>query len=310
MACRIIFLAVFFWCYHSFCSALDTEFGSLEEAKAAGLENREPNFVNDWSLALGNNKLVPFQEVNHIQAPREMLLFLLTMRSYNSLIQITAMNTSLLFFMKDQKKLDSVRLKMPTASYYQASYKDSLAKKNAPLPMVIDEDNDNCCECCCFSFKKQTQRDPSIVAQETALAAGLLRATWGPGWDYDAAWGPSWDSANKELTTFYQIAQAIGFAQIKRALVGITDPEQQGRIAYRVAEWVALNTFYDKASQMLDIAYKSVAKNLPADAKNPFSSLREWQSYRDTYFTVLKKESQIFLSPWIKIFDQGQLSLE
>lgn len=278
--------------------AVDTSFGSLNEAKQAALKDVEPDYIVDLNKALYTNKLLPYAKTIDLKNERNRLLYLLTMRSYNSLTQITGQRTAILYFFKDTEP--------------KLSFKKYKAEKIAQASRIkgLEQDDNRCSICCCLEKDRQnklkSKEDPSSAAQDAAMAAGLNDAAWNAAWLYGGdPWGPSWDLANSALITYFDNATNVANSQIEKALVDITDPIQQGRIAYRVAEWVALNYYYAKATEMLGIVNNILAKNLPNTVKNPTANPNVWWKYRSAYFTPLRPISYVYVTGWLAILDEG-----
>jgi hypothetical protein len=286
-----------------FSVAMHSGFGSLDEVIQAAInDNAEPNYIVNLNRDLFTNKLLPYQKSLNLQDERARLLYLLTMRSYNSLSQITGQRTAILYFYKDRTAYFSLAdyKTFKVTQISQAQKPDEVAQSTVCLPF--------CCPCI---GKKTTdnshiKESPTDAAQDAALAAGLNNAAWNEAWLYGGdPWGPSWDKANDALLTYFDEATNIANSQIERALVGITDPIEQGRIAYRVAEWVALNHYYAKAIEMFSAIHAVLAANLPQNVKNPTTNKETWWRYRSAYFTPLRPISYVYVAGWLHFLDKA-----
>lgn len=228
-------------------SSTASRFGTVEEVIQAAKENKEPAYIKDLLETLPAG-LTQWVASKSIASPEEMLCFLLTMRSYNSLSWTTAENPAV-------------------------TIADDVAGSAA-----------------------------SDAAYNAAEASFLNNATWNSGWD-DPSWNPSWQPAVDSAKDFWSPAMNEARAAVRGALMGITDPQEAGRVAYRVAEWVSLNACRDHMNDVITVMFVTTDKLLPGSATNPLVNETLWSEFRTKYSDTLRPEAKGYVIPWFSILD-------
>jgi len=127
------------------------------------------------------------------------------------------------------------------------------------------------------------------------------------------AWGSASNDAFSEAhNVAYNAAyEAAKMAALNTALMGgpNIDPAIRGRIIFRVAEWTALNYFFnhimsDAFSSIFDVTNNAAIFNLRVTSEdNPFRSFAAWNEFQRAHFAHLSAESLVLLMPWFNILD-------